>query len=905
MKRFFVLLALALFVLACESNTSKQNEGASSVFAKTTAEAPGENCPTGGIKVDMGFDKNDNNVLDEDEIVKSEYVCNGLDGLDGLDGEDGENGQNGDDGSDGSDGADGTTALVNTTDEPAGENCANGGKKIESGLDDDGDGTLDAGEIDKTDYICNGEDGEQGIQGVPGAQGNVGEQGIQGVPGEDGTDGCDAIVTMTDETAGDICAAGGKKIETGEDCDGDGVIDDTPTVEYVCNGEDPACFGNTAPEITSITIEKAPGKELRKNAPFTLFLDTVDADGDALDITFSGMGATIASNDDGTYTVTPTMLGGPFMFGVIVNDGCQVVTDSFVLDRVITSNAVFQNIYQLDGSNLVISYMPYDGWDNYGDTGISSAQGLAIDPRDGKIYSVANLDPAELVEIDLDGPSSYPLVEIGDGRYVYDIMFGPDGTLYGVTEEGLIVIDIATGDTTVISNSGYFDWNATDAITYSEGSIFAKVYGSVMFEINLSSGQISYRGEIDFPDDPDYDFFMLESGLDYNYRDGRFYSVAYDDDYGEYFLIVLDPTTWMATRVQELPTDGDSLAFTPLDTIAPAEVEDLVLDEERSGCNYASLTWTDPGDNDFDFVMITWTPNGPAKPIVVPSGQGYGAIIDESILPETEYTITVRTVDYEGNMSEGVTITATTPACPVIAAPSHLLYLLTGAGGGTKGILYTLNPATLETTKIGDTGLTGTAGLAINPVDGKMYVTSNDTGHLYEINPATAEVIADIGAIGTGNIPDITFGADGTLYGWTESLFGAATDPDDLITIDLTTGAATLVGEFGLGEISWATGLAFDGDTLYVKFGYDIYTVDATTGAGTYVTDFTGIIDFPNDWDYLTNALAISDNGYYYTLQRDEDGNSYLYVIDPDDWSVTFLGDLGIDRAAALEFDKH
>ncbi|HNT29094.1 MAG TPA: hypothetical protein PKH10_13065, partial [bacterium] len=149
-----------------------------------------------------------------------------------------------------------------------------------------------------------------------------------------------------------------------------------------------------------------------------------------------------------------------------------------------------------------------------------------------------------------------------------------------------------------------------------------------------------------------------------------------------------------------------------------------------------------------------------------------------------------------------------------------------------------------------------------------------------------------------------------TLYGWTESQFGSATDSDDLITIDLTTGAATLVGEFGLGDISWATGLAFDGDTLYVKFGYDIYTVDAVTGAGTYVADFTGILNFydndsGDDYDYLTNALAISDNGYYYTLQRDADNNSYLYAIDPDDWSVTFLGDLGIKNASALEFDKH
>ncbi len=57
----------------------------------------------------------------------------------------------------------GLSALVTTSDEAAGANCANGGVRVDFGVDDDADGTLDATEIDGTDYVCNGEDAAQAL----------------------------------------------------------------------------------------------------------------------------------------------------------------------------------------------------------------------------------------------------------------------------------------------------------------------------------------------------------------------------------------------------------------------------------------------------------------------------------------------------------------------------------------------------------------------------------------------------------------------------------------------------------------------------------------------------------------------------------------------------------------------
>jgi len=53
--------------------------------------------------------------------------------------------------------------MVSVTDEPSGDNCEDGGKKIETGLDLDRNGELDEGEIDpdNTYYVCNGVDAKE------------------------------------------------------------------------------------------------------------------------------------------------------------------------------------------------------------------------------------------------------------------------------------------------------------------------------------------------------------------------------------------------------------------------------------------------------------------------------------------------------------------------------------------------------------------------------------------------------------------------------------------------------------------------------------------------------------------------------------------------------------------------
>ncbi len=66
----------------------------------------------------------------------------------------GDMGDPGNNGDDGTDGVDGQNSLVAQTEIGPGADCASGGVRIDSGIDDNGDGTLDMAEIDDTSFVC-------------------------------------------------------------------------------------------------------------------------------------------------------------------------------------------------------------------------------------------------------------------------------------------------------------------------------------------------------------------------------------------------------------------------------------------------------------------------------------------------------------------------------------------------------------------------------------------------------------------------------------------------------------------------------------------------------------------------------------------------------------------------------
>src|SRR5688500_4337766 len=120
--RGFTVCAVSLVVAACGSDRP---------VLSISDEAPGPNCAHGGSKLEAGRDKNKNGLLDPREVESTLYVC------------DGEPGPAGPPGPVGPPGEDGKQVLIDVDEEPPGANCANGGRKVSTGLDEDSDGSLD------------------------------------------------------------------------------------------------------------------------------------------------------------------------------------------------------------------------------------------------------------------------------------------------------------------------------------------------------------------------------------------------------------------------------------------------------------------------------------------------------------------------------------------------------------------------------------------------------------------------------------------------------------------------------------------------------------------------------------------------------------------------------------------
>jgi OmcA/MtrC family decaheme c-type cytochrome len=153
----------------------------------------------------------------------------------------------------GSQGDSGTTALTSTSPEPAGANCANGGTKVEVGLDTNGNGTLDPSEVTSTSYVCNG--------------------------------GTNSLVATSPEPAGANCPFGGTKIETGLDTNNDGILEDSEVnaaaTSYVCNfGPN----GTISPSTGIVAVVKSGGVSLSTSQPITVRFTLKDDRGFPLDL---------------------------------------------------------------------------------------------------------------------------------------------------------------------------------------------------------------------------------------------------------------------------------------------------------------------------------------------------------------------------------------------------------------------------------------------------------------------------------------------------------------------------------------------------------------------------------------------------------------------------------------------
>jgi Ca2+-binding RTX toxin-like protein len=249
---------------------------------------------------------------------------------------------------------------------------------------------------------------------------------------------------------------------------------------------------------------------------------------------------------------------------------------------------------------------------------------------------------------------------------------------------------------------------------------------------------------------------------------------------------------------------------------------------------------------------------------------------------------------------------AALPSVASAAKKTQTLYGSDGSGGGMNNPppgpanLYELDPQTGAVSRtIGSTRFSLT-GLAIHPKTHKLYgVTGaqdqSNPGSLIKINKATGKgtLVGDELSGTQHGAADITFTSDGTLYGWSE-------ESDELVRINLSSGAASVVGPSGLN--TEGSGIsASPNDTLFLApeaDNGDLFTVDRNDGGATSVTTLDGTLG------RNINALAFDRAGRLLGSRlAGSSGERDLIRIDTASGQVTSLGDT-VDRLDAIEFSE-
>jgi hypothetical protein len=237
-------------------------------------------------------------------------------------------------------------------------------------------------------------------------------------------------------------------------------------------------------------------------------------------------------------------------------------------------------------------------------------------------------------------------------------------------------------------------------------------------------------------------------------------------------------------------------------------------------------------------------------------------------------------------------------------AEAGFLYGADGQHGNPATNLYILDPASgavLQT--VGPIGFAVT-GMAFDPLNGVLYGVSaprgTNTRSLITINPATGAGTR-IGPLGVV-MDDISFAADGTLFGWSGRISGSS-----LFRINLTTGAATKVGNSGITDAGVGFAINPSGTPYLAAGGASgaLDTVNTATGAVTPVATLSGAPVPTGSID----AFAFTDGGTLFGVNLADTApgnpgtppdNAFFVTVNPQTGVVTTLGQTvsGLDAIA-------
>ena len=138
---------------------------------------------------------------------------------------------------------------------------------------------------------------------------------------------------------------------------------------------------------------------------------------------------------------------------------------------------------------------------------------IAYSP-DGTLYGLAN-NGASLVTFDSTSGAVTPVASL-DVPGLESIAYAPDGTLFGAAQSGLYTIDPTTGASTFIGSFGDpYNLNLAQNIRFdSDGNLYLSNTGdnTDIYQVNTNTGSATFEGEVE-----GYSDLVLENGSQYMY----------------------------------------------------------------------------------------------------------------------------------------------------------------------------------------------------------------------------------------------------------------------------------------------------------------------------------------------------------------------------------------------------
>jgi hypothetical protein len=210
---------------------------------------------------------------------------------------------------------------------------------------------------------------------------------------------------------------------------------------------------------------------------------------------------------------------------------------------------------------------------------------------------------------------------------------------------------------------------------------------------------------------------------------------------------------------------------------------------------------------------------------------------------------------------------------------------LGGSGIGDSD-LFSIDPSTVATASIGDTGFALT-GIAIDPTSGLAYGVTSAGSTAHPKSLIGLDLLTGAGTfialLGSGHvIPDIDFDSTGQMYGW-DNTSGV------LVKINKTTGALTNLGASGIPGSKVGSGIAIDSTDVCYLFPKgstsNYYIMDLTTGAGT----LAGSLDGSGSGNTIT-AASFDDDDTLWAFNGDGSSVTQLDTIDVGTGVKTLIG---------------